>query len=164
MTPEEIFAVLNKNLQSEKRTGVGLMIAGIVLLITGLTILLIMGGTGGLVLACCFFWMGGILFFAGLYKKFSKKMERQTAYAKEVLSNNPRELVWIYVSEHRQNGALNAVNIILKFRNGTHLEIAQRFLPNQDANDFMKTLSRINPDVHLGYSQELKYKYKKKML
>jgi hypothetical protein len=164
MTHEEIFSILDKNLRKEKKAGLGLMIAGGILFIPGIIILLVMAGTGAVVLACCFFWMGGLLFFAGLYKKFSKKLDRQTAFAKEVLINNPKELVWIYVYKQYSNGALNSVDVILNFRNKTNLKIAEKFLPDQNANEFMKELRFTNPNVYLGFSKELKYKYRKGLL
>lgn len=165
MTKEQIFAILDSNATSNKKALKGMIWVGVAFMLGGLALYLcmdsdndrnIIGGAalGGL----------GLLMVVGcLLALTSKGLEKLTEEAKGILNNDPQQLVWCYVYKQNNKGAVS-INVLMNFRNGKTLSVDHNAIPNQDTAGFMYALADINPEVNIGYSEELEYKFKRKTL
>lgn len=161
MTKQDIYAILDKNIQAH-RTNMKILIGlGIAMLIADVFIYLYMTDPGFILYL---FGGMGILFpIGGAYSLLSRNMEKQTAQLKNVLDHQPSQLVWGYTLRRNSRSETNSY-VVMNFKDGSKFEIEEAAIPDKDCGALVNALSVINPDMHLGYSEELERKFKAKQL
>ena len=161
MTKADIYTILDKNIQAH-RTNMKILIGlGIAMLIAAVFIYLYMPDPGFILYL--FGGMGIIFPAGGAYSLISNNMEKQTAQLKSILDHQPTHLVWAYTLRRTNRGATSSY-VIMNFKDGSKFEIEEAAIPDKDCGALVNALSVINPDMHLGYSEDLEKKFKAKQL
>lgn len=165
MTKEKIFEVLDANIAKNK-TALKIMIwIGGIFMLGGLALYLFLTeeNDNNLIGGAALGGLGLLMVVGCVIALTSKSLENLTEEAKKILSNDPQQLVWSYVFKQNNRGAIS-ISVMMNFRNGKTLSVDQNAIPNQNTTGFMHALAEINPNMHMGYSEELEYKFKKKTL
>lgn len=162
MTAQEILTIFEKEIASTKKLAKVLLPIGVVLIVAGLIMYLMLAANSknfGLFVAIC-----GVLSVLGSWfgNKSSKVLEEELVMAHEVFTQKPKDLVWAYIYEYNNKGS-KLIQVKLGLRNGKLLSINKNQLPNKDEQSFLYMLkNNFNPDIVLGYSKEMEYKFNNK--
>lgn len=163
MTQQEIFTILETNIKKHKQAVLFCLILAILFFIPGVLMYLKGEGDtkkGGIALACC-----GLFFLILWLALFlSKSLEKSTEQFKNAMIGNPKDFLWVYVAKQTKYGQEVSSSVVVNFSNGKVMQVGSTSIPNKDINGFVDVIVALNPDVHLGYSEELAYKFKKKTL
>lgn len=165
MNKEQIFQILDDNASKNKKALKGMIWVGVAFVLGGLALYLFMsedndrnliggGALGGL---------GLFMIILSVIALMSKGLENRTREVKEILNTNPQQLVWSYVFKQNNKGAVS-INVVMNFRDGKTLSVDHNSIPGQNTTGFMHALAALSPEMHMGYSEELEYKFKKKTL
>lgn len=101
-----------------------------------------------------------------LVKMPKKGFKDQSEYAKAALQKNPTSLVWAYVLIEKEEHS-RVHYWMLNFRNGMCVKIPQalinkdvrEYLHERNIQGFTGALKRLNPNLVIGYSDEVKKMY-----
>ena len=93
----------------------------------------------------------------------TNSMAKQVERVKNILGSNPEHLVWSYVFQQNNRGMIT-ISVIMNFKDGKTYSIDQNVIPGKDTAGFMNALAQFNPGMHIGYSEEIEYKFKKRTL
>ena len=156
MTKEEFFTILDKRVKSQILIMIFLLMlsAGLFALpfilypdgdFTARSILLIM--------------LASVIFLLCAYSIIFRTAPKERDMMKNVLLNNPKEIVWSYVMNEN-----NSYYLYICLRDGKKVQLREVYIPNKDTNGLIGFLKIINPEMHSGYSMEIEEKFKKKML
>lgn len=110
--------------------------------------------------------LGGFALIIGpLLGVAAKGNAQQAALLRDTLTNKRDALVWGYVYEETRKGVKN-IEVRLCIRNeAAPVVISDYDLPGKDTQAFLRMLKeKYNPNMLLGYSEEAKYKFNKKLL
>lgn len=104
---------------------------------------------GGFILV--FLWP--IIYFSSI--STNKKIEKFT----EILTHKPSDLVWSYVFESTRNGVKNEF-VVLRSRDGAQLDIHKtNYKPYESKEVLFALRDHFNPNITLGYTEEIKQSY-----
>lgn len=160
MTRQDVLDILDKDIQQHKVLLKIFIVIG-ALLIAGGALWYFLGShnTGGLALGGLGLFMVVGCGIMGLTGSHEKKINS----VKEILTNNPKEMIWGYVREEKNRGVVT-VYVDICLRAGTIIPVNANAIPSQNATGLLLALKEINPGMHVGWSEELKYKFKNKTL
>jgi protein-S-isoprenylcysteine O-methyltransferase Ste14 len=165
MTKDQIFSILDFNCSKNKKALWAMIVVGAAFMLGGLLMYLNMStrNNNNVIGGATLGGLGLLMIVACAIALMSTALENRTKEAKDILDRDPQQLVWSYVYKQNNKGAIH-ISVIMNFRNGKRLSVSQNAIINQDTNAFMTGLVKLNPQMHIGYSEELEYKFKKKTL
>lgn len=162
MTKEQLYSILDSNSKVNRTNMIIVLVFSALFLISGICFLLFLENDGPLV-GAIFGGMGLLFGTIGAVSLISKSAEKEAARIKDILNTNPTQLVWSYVFKQNNRGAVS-ISVVMNFRDGKTFQVSENAIPGKDSNGFMLALRNINPEMHVGYSEELEYKFKKRTL
>lgn len=165
MTKDNIFEILDSNCYKNRSALKGMIWVGAAFILGGLALYLFMSedNNSNIIGGAALGGLGVLMVLGCVLALTSKGLEKRTQEVKEILNTNPQQMVWSYVFKQNNKGAIS-INVVMNFRDGKTLSVDHNAIPNQDTTGFMNALAGINPDMHIGYSEELEYKFKKRTL
>lgn len=163
MNKEQILAVLDANVRTHRSNMTLVFGISLVILPGGIVLFATLDGRDGPIAGGIVGGIGLIFTIASSIMRFGKGMEKKTEGVKDILLHTPELLVWSYVLQQNNRGAVS-VNVVMNFKDGKIFQVDQQAIPEKDTTGFMQGLRSFNPGMHLGYSEELEYKFKNKTL
>lgn len=162
MTLQDIDGVFAANIKNHRTNMIIVLVVGGIFLITGICLGLFMDHDQ-LILLSIFGGMGLLFGIIGLVALVNKGFEKRTQGIKDILHRTPQLLVWSYVLQQNNRGAVT-VSVVMCFKDGKTFMVDQNAIPHKDTTGFMHLLRTLNPSMHMGYSEELDYKFKQRTL
>lgn len=163
MTKQDIHDILDKNVKST-RTGMIIgTVVGWAFFLTGVILFFTLSGDDGPIVGAMLGGLGLIIGALTLVPLMTGSFEKRTQAIKSILDQNPAHLVWAYVYQQNNRGAVS-VNVVMNFKDGKTFMVDQNAIPNKDTSGFMHALRTLNPSMHMGFSDELEYKFKQRSL
>lgn len=162
MTKQDIFSILDKNVAVGRSSLKIVGWVGVAFIAGGIAFLLFLTHDA-VAVASIFGGLGLVLALIGFVSLARNSVEKRAERIKHLLNYEPKNLIWAYVLRQNNRGAIS-ISVVINFRSGETYNIADNAIPGKDTEALLRTLTLINPDMHLGYSEELQYKFKKKTL
>ena len=165
MNKQQLYQILDFNCAKNKGALKAMIYVGAAFILGGLALYMFMStdNNNNIIGGATLGGLGLLMVVACVIALTSKGLENLTQEVKQILDTDPKQLVWSYVYKQNNRGAIS-INVLMNFRNGKTLSVDHNSIPDQDTTAFMYALANINPAMHIGYSEELEYKFKKKTL